>query len=128
MSLDLLKEHSSDNLGNGTSEDEIKNLEESLNIQLPQEYKDFLIEIGYAEIFGDEIYSIYEIPDTIVCKGLHWTNTHNELLSDGFIEFFSNDIDGTFYIESKTGKVFQNDKASEYAKSFNDFLNQIING
>ncbi|WP_282125539.1 SMI1/KNR4 family protein [Marinifilum flexuosum] len=127
MSLKLLKEHSSDNLGIGVSEEQINQLEESLDIQLPQEYKDFLVEIGYAEIYGDEIYSIYEIPDTETCKGIHWTNTHNELLSDGFIEFFSNDIDGTFYIESNTGKVFLNDKDSEYAKSFYEFLELIIN-
>lgn len=127
MSLNLLKEHSSDNLGIGVSEEQINQLEESLGIQLPQEYKNFLVEIGYAEIYGDEIYSIYEIPDTLACKGIHWTNAHNELLSDGFIEFFSNDIDGTFYIESNTGKVFLNDKDSEYAKSFYEFLELIIN-
>jgi len=92
--FDRLKEHSQDNLGSGTEEFKIQKLEEILEMKIPNEYRAFLLEIGYAELYGDQIYSIYNVPDDIPCQGLHWMNKGNELLSDGFIEFFHNDIDG----------------------------------
>ncbi len=127
MNFKLLKEHSKDYLGEGTSKEEIQKFEELLNIKLPQEFYKYLLEIGYAEIYGDEIYSIYEIPDNIACKGLHWMNHNNQLLKEGFLEFFSNDIDGTFYLELNSGKVYRNSNNELFSNSFSEFTNSLIN-
>ena len=51
MSFTSLKEQSSDNLEEGTSEAESQQLEGKLNVLIPLGYRDFLSEIGYAEIF-----------------------------------------------------------------------------
>ncbi len=125
--LDKIRIHSEENLGEGTAESEIIKLESALGIKLPDEYRLYLKEIGYAEIHGDEIYSIYEVPDEIACNGLHWMNKDNELLQEGLIEFFSNDIDGTFYIHKDSGKVFLNSNEIIYAESFSEFINRMVN-
>jgi len=124
--LERLKNHSEDNMGSGTEEILIQALESDLNIRLPKEYRDFLLEIGYAEIFGDEIYSIYEVPDEIPCKGISWMNKNNEWLSQGYLEFFSNDIDGVFYLKSDSGEVFLNSKENFFSGSFQDFINKLL--
>ena len=124
--FDRVKEHSRNNLGNGTDELKIKRLEADLKIELPKQYRDFISKIGYAEIFDDEIFSIYEIPDEIPCAGLHWMNAKNELLKSGFIKFFSNDIDGVFYIHQTTGIVYLNSENTKYAESFCNFINKIL--
>lgn len=124
--LERIKEHSEDNIGSGTKESVIKALESSLKISLPKEYRNYLLEIGYAEIFGDEIYSIYEVPDEIPCKGLSWMNKENEFLLDGYLKFFSNDIDGAFYLKLDSGEVFLNSKEKFFADSFKTFINKLL--
>src|SRR5690606_14537246 len=101
-------------------------LESSLGIKLPEQYREYLLEIGYAEIFGDEIASIYSVPDELPCGGLHWINQSNELLSKGLIRFFSNDIEGIFYIDQQTGKVYLNSQDLLYSNSFVEFCNKLL--
>jgi len=125
--LNKLKEHSQDNIGDGTEESTIAKLVSALTIKLPEEFRQYLKEIGYAEIHGDEIYSFYEVPDEIACNGLHWINKDNEHFQEGLIEFFSNDIDGTFYIHKDSGKVFLNSNGDIYAESFSEFINRMVN-
>ena len=127
MNFQRLKVHSADNIGSGTKPELIKKLEETWNITLPKEFRGFMMEIGYAEIYGDEIYSIYDIPDKIPCKGLHWMNKNNKELSKGYFEFFSNDIDGRFYLNNKTGKIYQNSTENEFADSFSKFIDKLLN-
>lgn len=124
--FERLIEHSTDNLGEGIDESLILKLEKSLGIKLPVQYRRFLVEIGYAEIFGDEIYSIYEVPDLIPCNGLHWMNANNDNLKSGFVEFFSNDIDGVFYIHNETGKVYLNSVETKFSDSFVEFYNKVL--
>tara|TARA_R110000868_G_scaffold81480_3_gene230631 strand:+ start:344 stop:730 length:387 start_codon:yes stop_codon:yes gene_type:complete len=126
MNFDRLKKHSEDNLGTGTDPAKIEKLENVWEISLPQEFKKYLLEIGYAEIYGDEIYSIYEIPDLIACNGLHWMNQKNDKLKNGFIRFFSSDIDGLFYINNVTGKIYLNSTENEFSDSFIGFVNKIL--
>lgn len=127
MAFNKLIEHSVDNLGEGTDILEIEKLEKLWNVNFPEQFRVFLLEIGYAEIYGDEIYSIYEVPDETPCLGLHWMNKDNKNLEDGFIKFFSNDIDGEFYIHSSTGIVFLNSTDTVYAETFEKFIDKIIN-
>ena len=126
MNFDKLKAHSVDNLGSGTEESLILQLEKSWGLNLPKEFRMFLKEIGYAEIYGDEIYSIYEVPDELACNGLHWMNKDNEELKKGFIEFYSNDIDGSFYIHNETGKIYLNSTTNEFANSFVKFIDNLL--
>ena len=121
-----LKEHSADNLGKETSEAEILALEKELEINLPTEYRDYLKEIGYAEIYGEEIFSIYSVPDERACSGLHWMNKDNPLLKEGFLYFFNSDIDGDFYLHLETGKVFLNTQSHKFADSFLGFVDKIL--
>ena len=127
MHFDQLIEHSADNLGEGTDAIKIEKLEQNWNIQLPTQLRAFLEKIGYAEIFGDEIYSIYEVPDSIPCAGLHWMNQDNQYLKNGFILFFANDLDGAFYIHATTGKVYLNSTDFVYSDSFIGFIDKILN-
>jgi hypothetical protein len=122
--LEKIRIHSEENIGEGTAESEIVKLESALGIKIPDEFRIYLKEIGYAEIHGDEIYSIYEVPDEIACNGLHWMNKDNELLQEGLIEFFSNDIDGTFYIHNDSGKVYLN--GDVFADTFSEFIGKTI--
>jgi len=126
QALDKLRIHSEENIGEGTAESEIVKLETAFGIKLPDEFRIYLKEIGYAEIHGDEIYSIYEVPDETACNGLHWMNKDNELLKEGLIEFFSSDIDGTFYIHQNSGKVFLNGNEDIFAESFSEFVGKLI--
>ena len=124
--LELIKKHSEDNIGEGTSEVKIEKLEEKLNIQLPKEYRNFLKKIGYAEIFGDEIYSIYGNED-VPCLGIYYQNRNNEDLKKGYLKFYSNDIDGVFYINIYSGEISLNSIENKFAKSFNQFILKMIN-
>lgn len=124
--LELLKKHSENNIGEGTSESKIERLEEKLNIQLPKEYRNFLKEIGYAEIFGDEIYSINENED-VPCGGIYYQNKNNEDLNKGYLEFFSNDIDGVFYMNIYSGEISLNSIENKFANSFNQFVLRMLN-
>lgn len=126
MNFERLKKHSKENLANGTDLSKIEKLEKIWGINLPQEFRKFLLDIGYAEIFGEEIYSIYEIPDQIPCNGLFWMNKDNYELKNGFIRFFSNDIDSLFYINNITGKVYLNSTEYEFSNSFIGFVNKIL--
>ncbi|GAL01961.1 hypothetical protein JCM19275_3718 [Nonlabens ulvanivorans] len=47
-------------------------------------------------------------------------------MKSGYIQFFSNDIDGVFYIKAFSGKVFLNSIESEYAESFEGFVNRLL--
>ncbi|MEM8527574.1 MAG: SMI1/KNR4 family protein [Bacteroidota bacterium] len=126
QALGLLKIHSIDNLGTGTSEDELLKLEEKLNIVIPNEYRIFLKEIGYAEIYGDEIYSVYGSED-IPYLGIYYQNKENKDIEKGLLKFFSNDLDGQFYINLKNGEIFLNSIENLFAKSFNEFLTKMLN-
>jgi hypothetical protein len=124
--LDLIKIHSAENLGEGTPEEKIVKLEEKLKVQIPTEYRNFLKKIGYAEIFGDEIYSIYG-SGNIPCLGIYYQNKNNRELEKGFLEFFSNDLDGVFYLNLKNGEVSCNSTENLFSKSFNKFIIKLLN-
>jgi hypothetical protein len=59
---------------------------------------------------------------------LHWLNTRNIHLKDGFLEFFSNDIDGTFYLNIENCKIDINGTEKESANTFADFINKLLYG
>ena len=126
QTFNRIREHSADNIGDGTDEAHIQSLESAWGVKLPDQYRQYLLKIGYAELFGDEIASIYAVPDELPCLGLHWINKDNEFFAEGMIRFFSSDIDGIFYIDVADGKVYLNSKELLYANSFVEFINRYL--
>ena len=124
---ELIRNHSSDNLGEGTPEEKIRNVEQKLGIQIPNQYRIFLKTIGYTEIFGDEIYSIYDEEGDNPNLGIYYQNKKSEELEKGFLKFFSNDIDGIFFISLESEEVILNYSNNVFAKSFNEFIFKLIN-
>ena len=124
--LRLLKEHSADNLGCGNPEKIVAAAEERLGIRFPDSYRRFLLEVGYAEVFGDEIFSIYDQPDDVPCLGVVQQNVKSPLLERGYLRFLSTDIDGTFLIKVSDGTVFLNDDSTPVAESFEHLIEKLL--
>ena len=123
MSLvENLKSHSEE-LGNGIGMKFISDLETKLDISLPSDFKEYLYELNYAEIFSDPIYGIN--PD-IEELDLYKQNQGKEHLRHGFLEVFANDIDGTIYIRPDTGAVYNAGFGSPIANSFSDYVSTVL--
>jgi len=117
-----IKEHSQDNFQSGADKVRIKDLERKLNIKLPKEYKRFLEEINYAELFGDPFYGFHnQMPEI----DIYTKNHQKEHLQYGFLEIFNNDIDGTVYIRLDNGKVYI-DFIEPVAESISDFIDKLL--
>jgi len=123
MSLvERLKEHSEE-LGNGVDKKLVSDLEARLDITLPEDFKQYLYELNYAEIFGDPIYGInpdYERLD------IYSQNKYKEHFRHGFLEIFANDIDGTIYIRPDTGAVYNARFGRPLANSFTEFVEVLL--
>jgi hypothetical protein len=123
MSLvELLKDHSEE-LGEGVSAKKISDLELRLDISLPKEFRNYLCELNYAEIFGDPIYGIN--PEDKMLD-LYSQNKAKDHFRYGFFEVFANDIDGVIYIRPDTGMIYDASFAKPIAKSFTDFVTILL--
>lgn len=119
--IEILKEHSEE-LGEGTDNVRVKDLEARLDIKLPRDFREFLLKLNYAEIFGDPIYGIH--PDDEMLD-LYSNNKYKEHFNYGFLEIFSNDIDGTFYLRTDTGAIYRG-FSEPAANSFTDFVEKVL--
>lgn len=124
--LQLLRDHSGDAVGDGESEESIAKAEAALGIKFPSSYRRFLQDLGYAEMFGDEIYSIYEEPVDSACLGIVQQNAGTLLLRQGYLAFLSTDVDGTFLLKLTDGSVFLNDPEVKVADSFEDLIEKLL--
>ena len=120
--VELLKSHS-DELGDGISSKSISDFEARLSIKLPEDFKSYLNELNYAEVFGDPIYGLNSEDDMI---DLYAQNKNKEHFRYGFIEVFCNDIDGTIYIRPDTGAVYNAAFGQPIAKTFTDFIEVLL--
>ncbi|WMS86584.1 SMI1/KNR4 family protein [Pleionea litopenaei] len=120
--IELLKDHSKE-LGHGVAPKKVSDLEEKLNIKLRKDFTAYLIELNYAEIFDDPVYGIN--PD-IEQLDIYEQNRDKEHFHYGFLEIFSNDIDGTIYIRPDTGNVYNASFTQPIAKSFTEFVAKVI--
>ena len=120
--VDMLKEHS-DELGQGQSIKKVHDLEARLNIDLPKDFFDYLVSLNYAEIFDDPIYGIN--PE-IARLDIYEQNKHKEHFRYGFLMVFSSDIDGTIYIRPDTGNVYNASFTFPVAKSFTEFVENVL--
>lgn len=120
--IELLKDHSEE-LGHGVEPKKIYDLEARLNIELPKDFTAYLTELNYAEIFNDPVYGIN--PD-ITRLDIYEQNKSKEHFRYGFLEVFSNDIDGTIFIRPDTGNVYNASFTQPIAKSFTEFVAKVL--
>ncbi len=118
-----LIDHSNDSVGTGVEKKRIRDIELRLGIVIPKEFKDYLLKLNYAEIYGDPIYGIHN--DNLAID-LYTQNNMKEHFRYGFIEIFNNDIDGTIYIRTDNGKVYDASFVSPIAESFYQFIEKLI--
>ncbi|WP_016956368.1 hypothetical protein [Catenovulum agarivorans] len=90
---------------------------------MPIEFKEFLVTYNYAEIYSDPLYCI---EPQITEIDIYTQNMHKEHFNNGFLELFANDIDGTIYIQLKTGAVFNSTFEVPIAPSFTKFVEAIL--
>jgi len=123
MSLvEKLKEHS-EGLGNGVDKKLVSDLEARLDITIPEDFKEYLYELNYAEIFGDPIYGINPDDEMI---DIYSQNKSKDHFRHGFLEIFANDIDGVIYIRPDTGAVYNASFAKPLANSFSEFVEILL--
>lgn len=120
--MDLLISHAKESLGTGVSKSLVKDLEARLNIKLPQDYKNYLIQYNYAELYGDPIYGIHKDLPSI---DLYARNQRTEHFKHGFLHIFTSDIDGGIYLRPDSGAIYRGFLAP-VASSFSAFIEQIV--
>ena len=120
--IEMLKEHSED-VGNGVDKKFVFDLEARLGITIPKDFKEYLYNLNYAELFGDPIYGISPA-DTML--DIYNQNKSKEHFRYGFLEIFSNDIDGTIYIRPDTGMVYNASFEKAIASSFTEFVKIVL--
>lgn len=120
--VELIREHSAEKLGEGVSPTLIKDLEARLDIKLPRDFKEYLQQLNYAELFSDPIYGIHKDMQDI---DLYASNKHKEHFNYGFLEIFRSDIDGCVYLRPDTGAVYIG-FSEPAAKSFTEFVEKVL--
>ncbi len=120
--VEMLKDHS-EALGEGVHNKRVRDLELKLSITIPDDFKEYLCELNYAELYHDPIYGIH--PDDKMID-IYNNNKYKEHFRYGFLEVFSNDIDGTVFIRPDSGAVYDASYSTPIAKSFTDFVKMVL--
>lgn len=121
--MELLISHSKDTLGTGVSKSQIRDLEARLDIELPKEFRQYLLQYNYAELYRDPIFGIQKNNPEI---DLYSRNLRTDHFKYGFLQIFSNDIDGAIYLRPDSGAIYRG-FTKPAASSFNAFLNLVLN-
>ena len=125
-------------LESGISDEWIQKAEERLSVKFPPSYTWWLKNYGGGEIYGDEIYSIYQMDfDEVVGgdvvymnelnrkKGLCTTNQLSILVTDQGDSFY---LDLSEVNEQGESPVYNRFGNKRYAKDFLEFLEKQIAG
>ncbi len=122
--------------GSGTSDKWIEWAERKLDMKLPESYKWWLKNYNGGEIFGDEIFSIYEQenPGYGDIVGSYKINQRDEDFPDNIVEIFSaNEGDELYYFDKNEKRsdgelsVYEYyDAEKPYAKDFIEFLKKQL--
>lgn len=123
--------------GNGVSGEWIEKAEARLNISLPESYKWWLKNYGGGEIYGEEIFSIYEHDfDSVVGGDIVYMYEQNKKLynfPDNILAVCETD-DELFYFDVSEDKpdneysIYEYHSNKLYASDFIDFLKKRISG
>lgn len=136
---EVLKELINDNdrvefgeFGQGTSQEWVERAENRLGVKFPISYKWWLMNFGGGEVFGDEIFSVYELDFDSVVGGdvvyMNELNRKNGFLKSDQISICENDEGGIFYFdlskldEQGEAPVFYDLTGEVYAANFVEFL------
>jgi hypothetical protein len=121
--------------GDGISEEWIKKAEERLGFELPNSYKWWLKNYGGGEIYGEEIYSIYEQDFDTVVGGdivyMYELNRKNKNYPDNAVVVCEAD-DNVFYFDlsmkddENEYPIYSLTDKKRYADDFIEFLKKRI--
>lgn len=120
----MLKEHSSE-LGNGIGKKQISDLELKLGITIPLDFKEYLLELNYAELYGDPIFGIHR-EKGFSNLDLYSANKFQEHFRYGFLVVFACDLDGAVFIRPDTGAVYTTDLTTPIAPSFTKYVEHVL--
>lgn len=123
------------NFGDGVSEEWINKAEERLGFELPNSYKWWLRNYGGGEIYGEEIYSIYEQDFDTVVGGdivhMHEINGKSKNYPDDAVVICESN-DDVFYFDLSLKNdeneypIFSLNDKKRYADDFIEFLKKRI--
>jgi hypothetical protein len=121
--------------GDGVSEEWIKKAENRLGFELPNTYKWWLKNYGGGEIYGEEIFSIYEQDFDTVVGGdivyMHELNKNNNNFNKNSLVVCETN-DEVFYFDISKRKydgefpIYCWNSKNKYAEDFIDFLKKRI--
>jgi hypothetical protein len=121
--------------GDGITEDWIKRAEERLGFELPNSYKWWLQNYGGGEIYGEEIYSIYEQDFDTVVGGdivyMYELNRKNKDYTDNTVVICEANDDVYYFdlsVRNDEGEhpIFSLNNNGQYADDFIEFLKKRI--
>lgn len=96
--------------GNGTTEEWIAKAEERLHFAFPESYKWWLKKYGGGEVFGDEIFSIYELDfDSVIGGDIVYINELNRkkhIINDEQLTICENDMGMFYFQKTNDGKEY----------------------
>lgn len=119
-----LEEHSTE-LGEGVGKKLISDLEAKLLITIPLDFKNYLLKLNYAELYGDPVYGIHR-NEELSYIDLYTANKFQEHFRYGFLNVFTNDLDGTIFIRPDTGAVYNASFITPLAASFTEFVEYVL--
>ncbi len=123
------------NFGDGISEEWIEKAESRLGFSLPETYKWWLKNYSGGEIYGEEIYSVYEQDFDTVVGGdivyMHELNQRNNKFPKNVL-VICEDNDEVYYFDISAHEngneypIYSFNEQKLYAKDFIDFLKKRI--
>jgi hypothetical protein len=119
-------------LGVGVSEEWIEAAETRLNVKFPPSYIWWLKNYCGGEIYGEEVYSVYEVDfDEVVGGDIVYVNEMNRekgYTTTDILVIYQTDVDGTYFFKlsekdaSGEFPVYLNSDKDKYANTFVEFL------
>lgn len=122
--LKKIEDHSAE-VGEGIGKKHISDLETKLGVSIPSDFKEYLLEYNYAELYGDPLYGIHRC-ETLSHIDIYSANKSQEHFRYGFLEVFTNDLDGTIFLRPDTGAVYNSSFTIPLALSFTEFIERIL--
>lgn len=121
----FIKKTSDSICGNGVSKENIKQIEDALNLKLAKEYKDYLIEFGIAAVNGHELTGISASNRTNVIKVTQEEKSKNPNIPDDYYVVEQLNIDNIVVWQTHSGKIFQSTSNDEITKIANSLVEYI---
>lgn len=125
LSIDMIAEHSAQNIFDGVNEERVQSAEAELGIKFPDEYREYLLRFNYAEIFGDPIFGCHDDEGFSWCDVVN-LNKGSEHLAKGFLAFISTDIDGTLYFSLSEAEIYNDMLEEPVAKNFSALIKNML--